>query len=124
LRAVVADVTGAGVSEGMASPVATAVAQRQLGMLRFAGNEMPKVDWDIGWAGPVDLPLEDELSVQAPVGLCTCTVARWPPGGLGIDYASTVAGVLAAQGVLAAWWLGVAAPPSAVSERLSHRRRC
>lgn len=63
----------------------------------------PVVHCEIGWAGPVGLPLADEAGVQAACGLMHVHGRRHGgPVPLGLDYASVAAGVLAAQGVLAA----------------------
>lgn len=62
----------------------------------------PAVRCDIGWAGPVDLPIRDETGVQAACGIMQVHGRRsGAPEGLCVDYASATAGVLAAQGVLA-----------------------
>lgn len=61
------------------------------------------VGCSIDWAGPVDAPLEDEVTVQAACGIMHVHGRKsGAPAPLGVDYASTAAGVLAAQGVLAA----------------------
>jgi crotonobetainyl-CoA:carnitine CoA-transferase CaiB-like acyl-CoA transferase len=61
------------------------------------------VDCAIEWAGPVQAPLADEVSVQAACGIMHVHGRKaGSPELLGIDYASVTAGVLAAQGVLAA----------------------
>ncbi|GAA2796592.1 CoA transferase [Saccharopolyspora taberi] len=79
--------------------VATAVAARNLALL----EEVPAVGWEIDWAGPVGLPLADETSVQAACGIMHVHGrAGGRPAALAVDYASATAGVLAAQGVLAA----------------------
>lgn len=63
----------------------------------------PSVRCEITWPGPVDLPLADEAAVQAACGIMHVHGRKsGAPMPLGVDYASTVAGVLAAQGVLAA----------------------
>jgi crotonobetainyl-CoA:carnitine CoA-transferase CaiB-like acyl-CoA transferase len=62
-----------------------------------------EVECAVGWAGPVGLPLADELSVQAACGIMHVhgrKVGR--PTALGVDYACVVARVLAGQGKLAA----------------------
>ncbi|GHF94258.1 MULTISPECIES: CoA transferase [Amycolatopsis] len=57
----------------------------------------------VGWAGPVDLPLTGELLVQAACGIMHVHGrARGAPEPLAVDYATAVAGVLTAAGVLAA----------------------
>jgi crotonobetainyl-CoA:carnitine CoA-transferase CaiB-like acyl-CoA transferase len=70
-----------------------------LGLARAAADVRLSVDW----AGPIDLPLADEALVQAACGIMHVHGrARGGPEPLAVDYATTVAGVLAAQGVLAA----------------------
>ncbi|WP_233580445.1 CoA transferase, partial [Streptomyces triticirhizae] len=55
------------------------------------------------WAGPVDLPLVDERTVQAGCGIAHVHGrAAGAPRPLAVEYAATVAGVLTAQGVCAA----------------------
>lgn len=62
----------------------------------------PSVRCRIDWAGPVDLPVQDEADVQAACGIMQVHGRRsGGPAALCIDYASATAGVLAAQGVLA-----------------------
>ncbi|MGH3910491.1 MAG: CoA transferase [Pseudonocardiaceae bacterium] len=62
----------------------------------------PTVRCGIDWAGPVDLPVQDEAGVQAACGIMQVHGRRsGAPAALCIDYASATAGVLAAQGVLA-----------------------
>lgn len=57
----------------------------------------------VGWAGPVELPLTDEVLVQAACGIMHVHGrARGAPEPLTLDYATAVAGVLATAGVLAA----------------------
>ncbi|GAB2669951.1 hypothetical protein GCM10027271_32620 [Saccharopolyspora gloriosae] len=57
----------------------------------------------IDWSGPVRAPLPDEAAVQAACGIMHVHGrAAGLPVALGVDYASVVAGVLAAQGTLAA----------------------
>ncbi|MGW3467624.1 CoA transferase [Saccharopolyspora sp. NPDC000995] len=85
-----------------AAEVAARVAEAQLSALP-ADCAAEHVDADIDWSGPVGIPLRDESAVQAACGIMHVhgrAVGR--PARLGVDYASTVAGVLAAQGVLAA----------------------
>lgn len=61
------------------------------------------VDCEIGWPGPVDLPLADEAGVQAACGIMHVHGRKsGGPQPLSVAYASVAAGVLAAQGVLAA----------------------
>lgn len=85
------------------APVAEAVAGR---LLRLAGADGPRaesVTRQVDWAGPVGLPLAEEREVQAACGLMHVHGrADGRPTPLAVDYASTVAGVLAAQGVCAA----------------------
>ncbi|GAA2360582.1 hypothetical protein GCM10009854_44610 [Saccharopolyspora halophila] len=70
-------------------------------LLRELGAS-PSVRCEIDWAGPVELPLADETAVQAACGIMHVHGrASGTPQRLGLDYASTVAGVLAAQGALA-----------------------
>lgn len=67
------------------------------------GRRGPGVDCVLRWAGPIDVPLEDEITVQAACGIMHVHGRKTGgPVPLGIDYASTMAGVLAAQGILAA----------------------
>ncbi|GAB3299976.1 CoA transferase [Parasphingorhabdus pacifica] len=82
--------------------VATHVAIEQLNAL--TGDRAPEpLDSEIDWAGPIGLPLGDEPAVQAACGIMHVHGrAAGTPQRLGVDYASTLAGVLAAQGVLAA----------------------
>ncbi len=82
------------------STVASTVASGQLHAL---GMPDPDVDYRVDWSGPVQLALHDEASAQAACGIMHVHGrASGRPVPLAIDYASTVAGVLAAQGVLAA----------------------
>lgn len=61
------------------------------------------VDCAVGWAGPVALPLSSEDDVQAACGIMAVHGRRTgTPTALCVPYTSTAAGVLAAQGVLAA----------------------
>lgn len=71
--------------------------------LHRAGCGTPAVRCDIDWAGPVSLPIRDEAGAQAACGIMHVHGRRsGAPAALGVDYASATAGVLAAQGVLAA----------------------
>ncbi|MFC7342953.1 CoA transferase [Saccharopolyspora griseoalba] len=71
------------------------------GLLRGLG-EAPVVHCEIDWSGPVELPLPDETAVQAACGIAHVHGrAAGRPQRLGIDYASALAGVLAAQAALA-----------------------
>jgi crotonobetainyl-CoA:carnitine CoA-transferase CaiB-like acyl-CoA transferase len=61
------------------------------------------VECVVEWAGPIELPLRGEADVQAACGIMHVHGRRYGhPTQLGFDYASIAAGVLAAQGVLAA----------------------
>lgn len=72
------------------------------GLLRELG-EVPAVWCDIDWPGPVEMALRDESAVQAACGIMHVHGrASGSPRRLGVDYASAVAGVLAAHGMLAA----------------------
>lgn len=85
--------------------LADGVAAAQLRALQAADPclDLSGVGRVIDWAGPVDLTLVDETAVQAACGIMQVHGrAAGSPAPLGIDYASTLAGVLAAQGVLAA----------------------
>lgn len=82
--------------------VAADLAARLLGTVPFTAA-IGSVAHEIDWAGPVDLPLAEERAVQAACGIMHVhgrAVGR--PTPLAVDYAATAAGVLAAQGVLAA----------------------
>jgi hypothetical protein len=60
------------------------------------------VRYTVDWAGPVDADLPDERAVQAACGLMQVHGrATGGPLPLAVDYASVVAGLLAAQGVTA-----------------------
>ncbi|MEV5986154.1 CoA transferase [Streptomyces sp. NPDC052051] len=79
--------------------VATTVADR---LLRHTAQPVA-VRHTIDWAGPVDRDLPDERAVQAACGLMHVHGrATGGPAPLAVDYASVVAGVLAAQGATAA----------------------
>lgn len=79
---------------------AAALARRHLDMLG-AGDST--VDLTVDWAGPVDLPLTNEFLVQAACGIMHVHGrARGVPEPLAVDYATTLAAILGAQGVLAA----------------------
>lgn len=87
--------------ERVAEPLtAIATAERLLDKVpRPAGQN---VEYRLDWAGPIGLPLEDEQSVQASCGIMHVHGrASGRPAPLAVDYASTVAGLLAAQGVTA-----------------------
>ncbi|WP_406689883.1 CoA transferase [Saccharopolyspora sp. ID03-671] len=72
------------------------------GLLRELGVA-PEVWCDVDWAGPVEMTLRDESAVQAACGIMHVHGrASGGPRRLGVDYASAVAGVLAAQASLAA----------------------
>ncbi|MGH3694288.1 MAG: CoA transferase [Pseudonocardiaceae bacterium] len=63
----------------------------------------PGVDCGIDWAGPVDAPLCDEVSVQATCGIMQIHGRKsGTPEVLFVDLASNAAGLLATQGILAA----------------------
>ncbi|MGH3822079.1 MAG: CoA transferase [Pseudonocardiaceae bacterium] len=67
------------------------------------GGRPLRVDCGIEWAGPVDMPLEDEVGVQAACGIMHVHGRKSGiPEPLGVDYASVTASVLAGQGALAA----------------------
>ncbi|GAB3439391.1 hypothetical protein GCM10027436_21530 [Actinophytocola sediminis] len=84
--------------------MAGAVAAR---LLRSVLADVSEVDYEIGWAGPVRLPLRGEGDVQAACGISHVHGRRYGrPTALAVDYASVAAGVLAAQGVLAATLAG------------------
>ncbi|CAL9587484.1 CoA transferase [Streptomyces sp. enrichment culture] len=81
--------------------VAQQVAARLLALVGDPGTAT--VPCRVDWAGPVDVPLADERAVQAACGVMEVHGrASGRPTPLAVDYASTVAGVLAAQGVCAA----------------------
>ena len=83
-------------------PVAADIVRRQLQQLGLT-EQAQAVHWDIDWAGPVGLPLADEASVQAACGIMHVHGRRFGrPEPLAVDYASTTAGILAGQGILAA----------------------
>ncbi|WP_413759934.1 CoA transferase [Streptomyces sp. MMBL 11-3] len=89
---------GAGRANGPA--LAAGVAAR---LLRPVRADTAAVSCDIGWAGPIALPLGDERAVQAACGIMHVHGrASGRPSPLAVDYATATAGVLAAQGVLAA----------------------
>ncbi|MCE3031172.1 CoA transferase [Streptomyces sp. CMSTAAHL-2] len=80
--------------------VAAAVADR---LLRHTAPGVPQVRRTLDWAGPVGRELPDERAVQAACGLMHIHGrATGGPAPLAVDYASVVAGVLAAQGATAA----------------------
>ncbi|UNS99831.1 CoA transferase [Streptomyces tubbatahanensis] len=84
-----------------APAVAHRVADRLLALVGDPGTAT--VPYRIDWAGPVDLPLHSEQAVQAACGIMEVHGrAAGRPTPLAVDYAGTVAGVLAAQGVCAA----------------------
>ncbi len=84
-----------------AAPVAAGVAAHLLDLVGDPATAT--VGWEIDWQGPLSVPLSDECAVQAACGIMHVhgRAARRPVP-LAVDYASTVAGVLAAQGVCAA----------------------
>ncbi|MGY1438919.1 CoA transferase [Streptomyces reniochalinae] len=84
-----------------APTVAHRVADRLLALVGDPGTAT--VPCRIDWAGPVDLPLRSEQAVQAACGIMQVHGrAAGRPTPLAVDYAGTVAGILAAQGVCAA----------------------
>jgi crotonobetainyl-CoA:carnitine CoA-transferase CaiB-like acyl-CoA transferase len=71
--------------------------------LRALGAGDGSVELVVDWAAPVALPLVHEDLVQAACGIMHVHGrARGGPAPLAVDYATAVAGVLGAQGVLAA----------------------
>jgi crotonobetainyl-CoA:carnitine CoA-transferase CaiB-like acyl-CoA transferase len=73
------------------------------GQLHALGAGDGPVELVLDWAGPVPLPLPGEDLVQAACGIMHVHGrARGRPEPLAVDYATAVAGVLGAQGVLAA----------------------
>ncbi|MFC8140870.1 CoA transferase [Streptomyces paradoxus] len=83
------------------APVAVEVAAHLLDMVGDPATA--SVGWEIDWQGPLTVPLADERAVQAACGIMHVHGrAAGRPAPLAVDYASTVAGVLAAQGVCAA----------------------
>jgi crotonobetainyl-CoA:carnitine CoA-transferase CaiB-like acyl-CoA transferase len=90
-------------TESPAHPAtATAIAAAHLD--RLGPPDWPNsVRLTTDWAGPIDLPLVDETTVQAACGIMHVHGrATGRPTPLAVDFAGTVAGVLGAQGVLAA----------------------
>ncbi|WP_328361815.1 CoA transferase [Streptomyces sp. NBC_00445] len=87
--------------------VAAAIADRLLrhaapGPRDATGPGRNAVRYIVDWAGPVDADLPDERAVQAACGLMQVHGrATGGPLPLAVDYASVVAGVLAAQGATA-----------------------
>lgn len=82
--------------------VADRIAADQLSALVGERSPDPLLR-EIGWSGPVGVDLPDETAVQAVCGIMHVHGrAAGRPQRIGIDYASTLAGVLATQGVLAA----------------------
>ncbi|MEU6117044.1 CoA transferase [Streptomyces sp. NPDC047117] len=80
--------------------VAERVAARALDLADAPRAGRPP--YEIDWAGPVGLPLSEERAVQAACGIMHVHGrAGGRPAPLAVDYASAVAGVLAAQGALA-----------------------
>ncbi len=77
-----------------------------LALVAYAGGVRARCD--VTWAGPVGLALRDEADVQAACGLTHVHGRRYGgPTPLGVDYATCVAGALAATGTLAALVGGV-----------------
>ncbi|MET9816107.1 CoA transferase [Streptomyces sp. NPDC006355] len=82
------------------TPVAARVAAHLLDLVDDPATAT--VGRHIDWQGPLPLPLADEHAVQAACGIMHVHGrAAGHPAPLAVDYASTVAGVLAAQGVCA-----------------------
>ncbi|MDI3389887.1 CoA transferase [Streptomyces sp. B-S-A8] len=82
-------------------PVAAEVAARLVGLLADPGAG--EVSCAVDWAGPLRLPLAEERDVQAACGLMHVHgLAAGRPAPLAVDFASTTAGILAAQGATAA----------------------
>lgn len=66
-------------------------------------SPLPPVDCAIDWTGPVDASLPDDISVQAACGIMQVHGRKsGVPEVLAVDFASSAAGVLATQGILAA----------------------
>lgn len=80
----------------------TEIAHRvAAGLLRELGGARGMA-YEIDWSGPVEMPLPDETAVQAACGIMHVHGrGAGVPQRLGLDYASALAGVLAAQGALA-----------------------
>ncbi|KAB8165825.1 CoA transferase [Streptomyces sp. 3MP-14] len=88
-------------ASGSRAPAHRVVAARLLRELPPAA--LREVAGVTDWAGPVDLPLVDERTVQAGCGIAHVHGrAAGAPRPLAVEYAATVAGVLTAQGVCAA----------------------
>ncbi|MFE6197588.1 CoA transferase [Streptomyces sp. NPDC057838] len=84
-----------------ATTVATRVAAHLLDLVDEPATAT--VGLSVDWQGPLHLPLADEHAVQAACGIMHVHGrAAGRPVPLAVDYASTVAGVLAAHGVCAA----------------------
>ncbi len=96
-----------GLDAGGVGAVGLGVAARPsglAGLLRLTGDvgQPVAVECSIAWAGPVRAPITDELSAQAACGIMQVHGRRYGrPVALGVDYASTLAGVLGVQGMLA-----------------------
>ena len=96
-----------GLDAGGVGAVGLGVAARPSGLpglLRLTGDvgQPVAVECSIAWAGPVRAPITDELSAQAACGIMQVHGRRYGrPVALGVDYASTLAGVLGVQGMLA-----------------------
>jgi crotonobetainyl-CoA:carnitine CoA-transferase CaiB-like acyl-CoA transferase len=91
----------AGAPAEVTAPVAVGVTAHLLGLVGDPATAT--VGWEIDWQGPLSVPLADERAVQAACGIMHVHGrAAGRPAPLAVDYASTVAGVLAAQGVCAA----------------------
>jgi crotonobetainyl-CoA:carnitine CoA-transferase CaiB-like acyl-CoA transferase len=86
-------------STALRPQVARQVAAR---LLRRAAPDQEPVPYEVDWAGPVRAELTDERSVQAVCGIMHVHGrATGGPLPLAVDYASVVAGALAAQGATA-----------------------
>lgn len=99
-QAATAVTLGTGIAPGTA-PM-SAMVRRQLEQLGLTDAAMG-IDCWIDWAGPVDMRLDDESAVQAACGIMHVHGRRsGHPEPLAVDYACTVASIIALQGVLAA----------------------
>ncbi|MBE9373704.1 CoA transferase [Saccharopolyspora sp. HNM0983] len=89
---------------GIAAPQQAAVSAEVAGqLLRLAGCHPPEVEVQVDRAGPLRVDPTEETAVQAACGIMHVHGrAAGHPVPLGVDYASATAGVLAAQGAVAA----------------------
>lgn len=95
----------------------TSVAAEVAARLLRPVADVSEVDCEIDWAGPVRSPLAHEGDVQAACGISHVHGRRYGrPTPLLVDYASVVAGVLAAQGVLAARLAGLRRVSTSVAQ--------